>query len=386
MREFDVVLFGASGFTGGLTAEYLASSAPPGTRWALGGRNVDKLRPLAEKLSAAAVPPAGVVAADAADPAGLEAMTRRTKVVATTVGPYLQHGEPLVAACVAGGAHYADLTGEPLFVDRMVERHDEAARKAGVRIVNCCGFDSIPADLGALFTVLQLPEGAPLTVRGVLRSSGTFSGGTWQSAVGAFATFRELRAERARRGRPSASDGRRVSSAKGGLRYDKDAGRWLVPLPTIDPEIVKRSARALARYGPEFRYGHYASVKRLSTIAGAAVGLGALFGLAQIGPARDLLLRYRKPGEGPSAEIRARARFTLRLTGEGGGKTVETEVSGKDPGYDETAKMLGESALCLAQDRLPDAAGVITTAQAMGAVLIERLQKAGIAFKVGGSR
>jgi short subunit dehydrogenase-like uncharacterized protein len=381
-REFDVVLFGATGFTGGLTADYLAASAPRGTRWALAGRNVDKLKPLAERFASSAVPAAGIVAADASDPAGLEAMTRRTRAVATTVGPYLRYGEPLVAACVAGGAHYADLTGEPLFVDRMVEKYDAAARKAGVKIVNCCGFDSIPADLGALFTVLQLPEGVPLTVRGVLRSSGTFSGGTWQSAVGAFATFRELRAERARRGRPASPDGRRVTSAKGGLHFDKELGRWVVPLPTIDPEIVKRSARALARYGPEFRYGHYASVKKLSTIAGAAVGLGALFGLAQIPPARDLLLRYRKSGEGPSAEVRARARFTLRFVGEGGGKRVVTEVSGKDPGYDETAKMLGESALCLAKDELPETAGVITTAQAMGRVLIDRLVKAGIGFRV----
>ncbi|MEU6753700.1 saccharopine dehydrogenase, partial [Spirillospora sp. NPDC046719] len=159
-------------------------------------------------------------------------------------------------------------------------------------------------------------------------------------------------------------------------------GGWTLPLPTIDPQIVTRSAAALDRYGPDFSYGHYLAVKRLPVAAGMAVGSGALLALAQLPPTRSLLLRLRAPGEGPSPERRARNWFSVKFVGEGGGRRVVTEVAGGDPGYGETAKMLAQSALCLAHDDLPKTAGQVTTATAMGDALIARLTAAGIAFRV----
>ncbi|HSC21733.1 MAG TPA: saccharopine dehydrogenase NADP-binding domain-containing protein, partial [Solirubrobacterales bacterium] len=172
-RRYDVVLFGATGFTGGLTADYLAANAPAEMRWALGGRNRSKLDAVAARLAAAApeAPKPDVIVADAADEAALRQAAESTRVVITTIGPYALHGGSLVAACAAAGTDYCDLTGEPEFVDRVWVDHHAEAEKSGARIVHCCGFDSIPHDLGAYFTVQQLPEGVPLTVNGYVKSN-----------------------------------------------------------------------------------------------------------------------------------------------------------------------------------------------------------------------
>ena len=203
-RDHDLALFGATGFTGGLTAEYLAANAPAGLRWALVGRNRAKLEAVAARLAAASpeAPAPDLLVADAADAAALAKVAGSTRVVITTVGPYALYGEPLVAACAAAGTDYVDLTGEPEFVDRMWLNHHATAERTGARIVHCCGFDSIPHDLGAYFTVQQLPEGVPLTVNGYVRTNAQFSGGTYHSAVNGFARGRQTLAaakERKRR-------------------------------------------------------------------------------------------------------------------------------------------------------------------------------------------
>ncbi|WP_290057527.1 saccharopine dehydrogenase family protein, partial [Amycolatopsis solani] len=185
MRAHDVVLFGATGFTGGLTAEYLARHAPAGLRWALAGRNRGKLEAVRARLAAIddRFTALDLLIADSADPASLKAVAESAKVVITTVGPYLTHGEPLVAACAEAGTDYVDLTGEPEFVDRMYLAHDRRARETGARLVHSCGFDSIPHDLGVRYTVKQLPEGVPLKVDGYVRAGGMPSGGTFLSAL-----------------------------------------------------------------------------------------------------------------------------------------------------------------------------------------------------------
>jgi short subunit dehydrogenase-like uncharacterized protein len=216
-RDLDVVLFGATGFTGGLTADYLAEHAPAGLRWALAGRSLDKLERVREDLATRhpAAADLELIVADAADRAALDVVAGRAKVVATTVGPYLQFGEPLVAACAAAGTDYVDLTGEPEFVDRMWLAHHEAAQASGARIVHACGFDSIPHDLGAYFTVQQVGSRfgteVPIALRGVVRSTGTFSGGTFHSAMGAFSRARQMQAtlKERRRAEPR-PEGRRV--------------------------------------------------------------------------------------------------------------------------------------------------------------------------------
>lgn len=384
-RKYDIVIFGATGFTGGLTAEYLASHAGETLRWALAGRNEDKLKSVREQLArldpeCAELP---LLIADTGDAESMRALAASTKVVITTVGPYIHYGEPLVAACAAAGTDYVDLTGEPEFVDQMWLRYHEQARESGARIVHCCGFDSIPHDLGAYFTVLQLPEDVPLKVEGFVRAGGTFSGGTLHSAITAFSRMREYaNVSRERRKRDAWPLDRKIGSTKASIHRVAEFGAWAVPMPTIDPQIVRRSAAALDRYGPNFRYGHYVLVKQLVKVGLLLGGVAGMFAGAQLKLTRERLLKLRDPGQGPSDEQRRKGWFRVRFIGEGGGRRVITEVSGGDPGYGETSKMLAESALCLAQDRLPRKGGVLTTAQAMGDALMRRLIAAGIQFKV----
>ncbi|MEU8294241.1 saccharopine dehydrogenase NADP-binding domain-containing protein [Streptomyces pseudogriseolus] len=384
-RPYDIVLFGATGFAGTLTAEYLAAHAPEGLRWAVAGRSERKLEALRERLPGGEK--AGVLRADVSDPATLRTLAEHARVVATTVGPYVEYGEELVAACADTGADYVDLTGEPEFVDLMYVRHDARARETGARLVHACGFDSVPHDLGAYFTVRQLPEDVPLTVDGYVTVDAAFSGGTFASALNQFARAGKLRAAaRDRRRHEPRLVGRRVSAPNGVPRYAPEVDAWALPLPTIDSQIVRRSAKALARYGPDFRYRHHAAVRSLPVALGGVAAAGSLFAAAQVPPLRRALSARLKPGEGPSPEKRARSWFSVRFVGEGGGRRVFTEVSGGDPGYDETAKMLAESALCLALDELPSTSGQVTTAVAMGDALIGRLRDAGIRFRVAAVR
>ncbi|MER6710438.1 saccharopine dehydrogenase NADP-binding domain-containing protein [Streptomyces sp. NPDC000877] len=380
-RPYDIVLFGATSFAGALTAEYLAAHAPEGLRWAIAGRSEEKLRRLREGLPGDAE--VGVLRADVSDPASLRALAEHARVVATTVGPYVTYGEALVAACADAGTDYLDLCGEPEFVDLMYVRHDARARETGARLVHAAGFDSVPHDLGVYFTVRQLPEDVPLSVEGFVTADAAFSGGTFASALNQFARQREMAAAaRDRRRHEPRLVGRRASAPLGAPRFAEEVGAWALPMPTIDPQIVRRSAAALERYGPDFRYRQYAAVRRLPVAVGGVAAVGALVAAAQVPPARRWLSGRLKPGDGPSPEKRAKSWFSVRFVGEGGGRRVYTEVSGGDPGYGETAKMLAESALCLAFDDLPKTAGQVTTAVAMGDALTGRLQAAGIRFRV----
>jgi short subunit dehydrogenase-like uncharacterized protein len=387
-REHDIVLFGATGFTGGLTAEYLALHAGPDVRWALAGRNLRKLEAVRARLATRA-PECGslpLLAADASDAAALGSLARSTRVVISTVGPYIRFGEPLVAACAAAGCDYVDLTGEPEFVDLMYLRYGAQAQASGARLVHSCGFDSIPHDLGALWTVSQLPDDVPIVLSGYVRATGTFSGGTLHSAVGVMSRLRQgaavARQRRRQEGVETVPPGRRVHGMRTWPRVVPEAGGWVVPAPTIDPVYVLRSARALPAYGPDFSYAHYLVTGGLPATAALIGGAGMVAGLAQLRPTRALLLRLRGPGDGPSAEQRARSSFTVRFVAQTPSRRLVTEVSGGDPGYGETSKMLAESALCLAFDQLPERAGQLTPAVAMGDTLIARLRTAGLGFAV----
>ena len=387
-RDHDIVIFGATGFTGELTAAYLAAHAPDGLRWALAGRNPAKLEEVRTRL--ARIDPAladlPLLHADSTDDASLRAVAESARVVVSTVGPYLLYGEPLVAACAAAGTDYLDLTGETEFVDRMYLEHHDAAVASGARLVHACGFDSIPHDLGVLFTVKQLPDDVPLTIRGSVRSNATASGGTFASALTAFSRGRQMKkASAERRAVEPRPQGRKVRTVAKAPHKDPVLGTWVVPLPTIDPFVVKRSAAARADYGPEFSYAHYAGVKTLRYVVGGVTGVGLLAAAAQVGPVRRALLSRLPAGTGPDEARRERSWFTVDFVGEGGGRRVRTRVSGGDPGYTETAKMLAESALCLAFDDNPESAGSVTTSVAMGENLMDRIVKAGISFDVTGS-
>ncbi len=399
-RTYDIVAFGATGFTGKLVAAYLAASDEP-CRWAIAGRSAEKLAAVKQEINLG--DDVGVIVADSADAVSLAAMAEQTRVLLTTVGPFQKYGEPLVAACVEAGTDYADITGEPEFVNRLIERYDDDARKRGVRIVNCCGFDSIPHDLGAYMMVQELrrvsahapgatgrPEDISVVLEGFVSASGKMSGGTWQSAVNAMGRMRHQR----RAPRRPATGGRKVHGLRSRPRYEPVVRGWVAPMPTIDPQVVLRSARALPAYGREFRYGHYLRVGSFAKLATLGIGVGSIFGLAQLPLTRKLLLKLRRSGEGPTTEERARSKFRVTFVGTANdrqvvgeqvvGEQVVGEASGGDPGYGETSKMIAESALCLAldRDRLPEQFGVVTPAMAMSDHLLERLRDAGLRFEI----
>jgi short subunit dehydrogenase-like uncharacterized protein len=391
-RSYDLVLFGATGFVGELTAEYLAENVPEQARIALAGRSAERLGALRQRL---ARPDWGALVAEVGEAQSITALAAAGRVVISTVGPYLRYGEPLVAACAAAGTDYVDLTGESEFVDLMYLRYHAAAKQSGARLVHSCGFDSIPYDLGALFTVSQLPDDVPIALRGFGAARGSISGGTFHSAVGQMGRLKESgRVSRQRRSvERNAEDGwlaegRSVRGIPGRPHNEPLAGGWVVPVPTIDPQHVLRSARLNPAYGPDFSYSHYIVTKRLATTVGLGLGVGLVATLAQLEPTRKLVLRLRSPGSGPSAERRASSSFRVRMVADYGTRTPRerliTEVRGGDPGYGETAKMLAESALALAFDEnLPQpGGGQWTSALALGQPLIERLVRAGIEFEV----
>ncbi|EDY85746.1 saccharopine dehydrogenase [gamma proteobacterium HTCC5015] len=395
-RPYDIVILGATGFTGGLTAEYLARVAQgENLRWAIAGRSMKKLDQCKRRLSkiGGSGSEPGLLRCDVRDPQSLSDTVAQARVLITTVGPYIHHGEPVVRACIEQQCDYVDLTGEPEFVDRLRHKYGERAREQGVRIVNCCGFDSIPHDLGALFTIRELGKrvegdvrGEAIKLEGFVTAGGRFSGGTWHSAVHAFNRWRDYQKDRKywrkKAAKQPRNSNRIVKAVFPDLRFRRSLGAWAVPFPTIDPQVVMRSAKAIPDYGARFDYGHYVLVRKLPRVLMGVAAVGGIFTLAQINMGRDWLLQQVSQGEGPSESQRERGWFRVVFQGRSSQCRITTQVSGGDPGYDETAKMLAESALCLAKDDIPKTAGIVTPAIAMGDALITRLQSAGIRFEV----
>lgn len=390
-RKYRLTLFGATGFTGGLCADYLGEHMPAGVPWAIAGRNAQKLHNVIDRLRLQGVSNLPeIVVADIDNRDSLNAMAATSRVVITTVGPYVHYGEGVARACAEQGTHYCDLTGEPEFVNNLIVRYHDIAKKNGAALVNCCGFDSIPHDAGVLFTVRALGKalgghiGGDARVEGVVTANGTFSGGTWQSAITAFGRPKENQ-QAMKQARKTLDNlyPRKARPLPMRIHHDKAFGSWLCPMPTIDPFIVLRSARALDDYGPNFHYGHFVGVKSLPKMLGGIVGIGGLVLAAQVKFLRNKLLEIRESGEGPSEEKRASSWFKVTFRGRSGDAEVMTQVSGGDPGYSETAKMLAETAMAMAlDDGYPRRTGVVTPVMALEDKLIERLQAAGIRFEV----
>ena len=398
-REHDIVLHGATGFVGALVAAYLAGAAHADVRIALSGRSREKLeRTRAELPSSAQGWP--LVVADAADPTALAALAASTRVVVSTVGPYATYGLPLVEACARAGTHYADLTGEVLFVREAIDRCDALARESGARIVHSCGYDSVPSDLGVL--LLHEAAGELADVRLVATAKGGLSGGTVASMRAQMDAMRHDPAARRLAADPHAlspdpaAEPAPVQPPDAGPPGRLRDGTWTAPfiMAGYNTRIVRRS-NALTdwSYGRGLRYGELMGcgrgVRGAAAAGGVTVGLvGALAGISAAmttAPTRALLDRVLPaPGSGPSAATRAAGWFRSELHAvASGGRRFRAVVAGPgDPGYAATAVMLGESALCLAEDATGDRAGSLTPATAMGTALVERLRKAGHSYDV----
>lgn len=396
-RNYDVILFGATGFTGALTARYLAAQQERTPfRMAIAGRNAHKLSELKANITQQ-YPSAkiGIIEADSDDYASLKKMTGQGQVVLTTVGPYAKYGEPLVEACIDTQTDYADITGEGNFVNDIIRKHGTDAEARKVRIVNCCGFDSIPADFGAYYTLQQFKSKQikVLTIKGYAQFSSkswnplsSISGGTWHSAINLM-RIPELYRQRGAMSKiekDAKSQNRQVRHLFPQVHYIGSEGAWGVPLPLIDNEIVLRSAAGIPEYGQAFYYGHHGQLDSIVSLSAGAVGIGSLMAFAQVKFTRDLLLSLRPSGAGPNEAQRQQNAFQLRFHAKSELGNVITQVSGGDPGYGETSKMIAETALCLALDRdkIPQRFGIITPVLAGEDILLKRLQKAGIRFEV----
>ena len=403
-RDHDVVVFGATGFVGRLTAAYLAEHAPDGVRIALAGRSSDRLERTRAQLGARAAD-WPLVVADSADQGAMDALAASARAVATTVGPYLRYGTALARACATAGTHYADLTGEVLFMRWAVDELDAAAKASGARIVHTCGFDSIPSDLG-VFELHRYAQEHDLgdllaTTYVVVDWRGGVSGGTVDSLRVQVEAVRADPSKRRTLTDPYALSPDRAAEPDlgperdpAGVTHDPALGGYLAPfvMGTVNTRVVRRSnALQGFAYGRAMRYrelllcggGPVGAAKA----AGTAAGLGALVAGMAFTPTRKLLDRVLPdPGEGPSEAARDRGYFHIDVHGDtSSGAHLVTEIRAPgDPGYKATAVMLGESALALALDgeRLPDAAGVLTPATAMGSVLTDRLRAAGHAYDV----
>ncbi|MCA8924676.1 MAG: saccharopine dehydrogenase NADP-binding domain-containing protein [Planctomycetes bacterium] len=380
MKRYAVTVFGATGYTGGLVAESMARYAPPGTAWAIAGRSRSKLEACRARLAELPCPPGGLLLASSDDRPSLDALCAESGVVATTVGPFARLGGPLAEACVAAGCDYVDSTGEPAFVAQLVGQLDARAKDAGVRLIPCAAFESLPIDYGAWLTARELPQDAPLEVRGYLQAKGGISGGTWSSILEALAepkaSLAAMDALLPKQGRPCRLVPRRVH------RVARLTG-WSCPLPSIDGLIVLRSASVAEGYGRAFAYGHHVQVPSLATVAAGVAGFGALCLAARFGPLRRLLARALPAGSGPGEEARAEGRYRIDWFGSGGGEHSHTRLWGtRDPGYVETGNFVAAAALALALERpaLPERAGVLSPVAALGEAGLTRLAAAGIRF------
>jgi short subunit dehydrogenase-like uncharacterized protein len=385
--KFDIVVYGASGFTGRLVAEYLASRHQGSDlKWAMAGRSLDKLAAVRDTIGALADTP--LLSADAGDPASLTAMLAQTKAVLTTVGPYQLYGSELVAACAASGTDYLDLCGEPVWMRQMIDVHHAAAQSTGARIVFSCGFDSIPFELGVFFLqeTAKAKFGAPVSrVKGRVRKmKGTFSGGTAASVKATFAAAAKDLSLVALLKNPFALtpgfDGPKQPPGNKPL-FDDDLGQWTAPfvMSTINTRNVHRSNLLMGfPYGRDFVYDEMmlaGQAEKGEAMAKAIVAANAEMG----GPGGP------QPGEGPSKQERETGFYDVLFVGiAADGGQVRVAVRGdRDPGYGSTSKMIAECAICLERD-LPDLAGGIwTPGAAMGDRLIKRLVgNAGMTFEV----
>ncbi|WP_296242574.1 MULTISPECIES: saccharopine dehydrogenase family protein [unclassified Psychrobacter] len=407
-RPYAVVLYGATSFVGQITAHYLTEFLSntkdkdgADATWAIAGRDEAKLNELQSKLGSTV----DIILANSDDADSLDEMTKQTQVIISTVGPYLKYGEPLIKSCTTHGTDYVDLTGEAIFIKDMMDKYQDAAKQSGARIVNSCGFDSIPSDLGVYFTQTQAEEkfGRACNVihMRVKAAKGGLSGGTIASMATIFEEVGKDKSRRKQVANPyllnddkDAPNVRQANVSK--PEYDSEHKRWLAPfvMASINTRIVHRTNQLLGyEYGRDFKYDEAMWMQdgvkgQLSSYAMSA----GLFGFAtamMVKPSRELLAKHVLPksGSGPSAEEQANGYFDIRLFGTTANKdTINTKVTGdKDPGYGSTSRMLAQAALCLAQDISKEevGGGFWTPASAMGNHLLARLEEhAGLSFEV----
>ena len=397
-REFDIIIWGASGFTGRLVAEYLFKQygTSGNLKWAMAGRNQQKLETVRATIADKSVP---IVVADSSDETSIKQMVLRTKVICTTVGPYAIYGSKLVAACVENKAHYCDLAGEVQWMRQMIDKHHQTAQANGVKIVHSCGFDSIPSDMGVYFiqreAKVQKGQRAKKISMRVAAMKGGLSGGTYASLS---KVIEQAQKDKTIYKVLTNPYGLNPTDQQEGedrpdlmsVVFDKTSQSYVGPfiMAGINTKVVRRSnALSNYSYGKDFRYDEATLNGKgfKGKIKGILAAIPLIFMTAKPKSVLKSIANklLPKPGEGPNEEQRENGFFNLRfyVTLEDGSSAMGKVTGDKDPGYGSTSKMLAESAVCLAVDELPKITGVLTPSVAMGDALLQRLKKSsGLTF------
>ena len=361
-KQYDIIVYGATGFTGKLICEYLFNHKESKMiKWAISGRNQLKLDSIGKKYNVDSF------TANAFDKNSLDLITNKTKLIISVVGPYSIYGKQLIESCIDNNCHYLDLTGEPEFVHFVEENFSQKAKDKNIILMNCCGFESIPPDIGVFYTLEKLKE-KNAKINTFLKTKGKISGGTWASFLNSFSTKK-----------PIIKKGLNKSKRAKKIFYVKELKKWALIFPVIDKHIVKKSAKKIG-YGEEFSFNEYILFKHFFQIIGLVISISFIGILAKFKFFRNWLKSFIPSGKGPTKEERSKHWFELKIFGTTKSKFITATVSGGDPGYGETSKFISEMALCiiLDYDNLDCNKGVITPAQCAGDIMIERLIESGI--------
>ena len=364
-KEYDIIVYGATGFTGKIICEYLHNHEDiKQIKWAISGRNLSKLKLLSDKYKV------NFIEANSFDIQSLDKITKKSKLIISVVGPYSLYGKKLIESCVNNKCHYLDLTGEPEFVNFVEENFSKKAKDNDVILMNCCGFESIPPDLGVYYTMKQLKE-SDAKVTTFLKTKGKISGGTWASFLNSFSNKK-----------PIIKKGLQSSKKSKKIFYVKELKKWALIFPVIDKHIVKKSAKSLD-YGDSFSFNQYIVFKSFFRIIFLISSILVISLLAKSKILRNWLTSFIPSGNGPNRKERSKHWFELQIFAHTKSQIVKTIVSGGDPGYGETAKFISEMALCISldYDKLNANKGVLTPAQCTGYLMIERLKRYGIKFE-----
>jgi len=372
-KKYDIVLFGATGFTGKLIAAYLDKNVSShSATWAIAGRSLEKLQDLQNVL---ATKP-DIIMADAGNRDSIYQMAALARILMNAAGPFNWYGKIVVEACVDSQTHYLDITGEPAFVADIFASLDKKAVQAKSCVVNCCGFDSIPADITVFKAMQLLPPDEPKAVWGFVQTNATFSGGTITTAINAL--HRQVKEKSRIPSLPKHPDSPKISRM---IHLNRDVSAWAVPMPVVDPHIVKRSAYKMPEiYGAAFTYAQFFLRSTFMKVVKMVTPIVVAMVLVRFKAFRNYMFKKFAPGTGPDQERRSRSVFRFTCVARTRSKAVKVIMSGGDPGYDETAKMFSESAFTvLNKDKVGKLTyGVQTPAEALGNDLVTSLLQKGI--------
>jgi len=375
-KKYDLVVYGASGFTGQLICEYLSAHKDAvDLNWAIAGRNTEKLESISNKFSIEDKK-VDVLYGDSFDKDSLDNISSQSRLIITTVGPYAIYGEQLVASCIENQTYYLDLTGEPHFVHKIKEKYTQKAYDNSVGIIHSCGFESIPPDIGVYSAINQLNE-PNADVSYFFESNGDISGGTWASFINSLSSPRPIVSSGSKKDHKS-----KTKKHNKKIFFHKKFKRWALFFPVIDKYIVQKTAKSFNQYGEGFSFSEYMLFKSWKKLAFILIGVFVVSIISKSKLIKKRLLSLRPSGSGPSKERRAKNWFIAKVIAKGESSSAMTIIRGGDPGYGDTSKFISEMALCILtqSDQLLKTKGILTPVECTGDLLVDRLRSAGISI------